>query len=93
MSVVTTLSFQENAWQHRREAARAGILRGVQETPGLDNESRRAEPHVLTCTIISYRQKRCASREDREIPWEELPSGDAYCSPLLVEDRSLQQND
>lgn len=45
------------------------------------------------CTIVTYMQKRCASREDREIPWEELPSGDTYCSLLLVEDRSLTQNE
>lgn len=41
-------------WQQRSESAQAGMLRGVLETPGLENEASRAEPCVLIVSVPSY---------------------------------------
>lgn len=68
--------------QQRSQHARAGMLRDALKTEGLESKSSKAEPGVLTMSAparLTGRGDVCSSREDTEIPWEELPSADAYC--------------
>lgn len=68
--------------QQRSQTVGAGMIRDALKTHGLENESSRADPRVLTMPgpaqlagggdIFSY-------RENTEIRWKELPSGDACC--------------
>lgn len=82
--MVTALSFPRESTAAEKSGCKSRDAQGCSGNPRTEElvqQSGASCSHTV-CTIVSCRQKRCPSREDREIPWEELPSGDAYCSVL-----------